>query len=75
MGSSLERKVLGSNLVPVKSDTVLPTTRHRCDISSKEAALPKGNDAKMDPANSLHSSAYNSKYNERLDLMHKNSLS
>ena len=50
--SSLERKVLGSNLGPVKSDVVLPTARHRCDISSKEAVLPGRNDAEMGPANS-----------------------
>ena len=37
---SLEREVRGSNLESVKSDTVLPTARHRCDISSKEAVLP-----------------------------------
>ena len=28
-------KSLGSILRPVKSDTVLPTTRHRCDVSSE----------------------------------------
>ena len=38
--SFLEREVAGSNLGPVKSDTVLPTARHRCDISSKGAVLP-----------------------------------
>ena len=54
----LEREVRGSNLGPVKSDTVLPTVRHRCDISSKGAMLPVRNDAKMDPANSLHASVY-----------------
>ena len=31
-----ERKVIGSNLGPVKSDTDLPTARHRYDISLKE---------------------------------------
>ena len=31
----------------VKSDTVLPTARHRCDISSKDAVLPEGNDTEM----------------------------
>ena len=67
--SSLEREVCGSNLGPVKSDTVLPTARHRCDISSKEAVLPGRNDAEMGPANSLHASAYYSEYNERFDLM------
>ena len=30
------------NLGPVKSDTVLPTARHRCDVSSKGAVLPAG---------------------------------
>ena len=56
--SSLEREVWGSNLGPVKSDTVLPTARHRCDISSKEAVLPGRNDAEMGPANSLLALAY-----------------
>ena len=32
----------GSNLGPVKSDTVLPTARHCCDFSSNEAVLPAG---------------------------------
>ena len=67
--SSLEREVWGSNLGPVKSDTVLPTARHRCDISSNEAVLPGRNDAEMGPANSLHASAYYSEYNERFDLI------
>ena len=39
--SSAEREVYVLNLGPVKSDTVLPTTRHRCNIS-KEAVLPIG---------------------------------
>ena len=55
--SSLEREVRGSNLGPIKSDTVLPTAHHRCDISSKDAGLPGRNDAEMGSANSLHSSA------------------
>ena len=33
---------------------MLPTTRHSCDISSKEAVLPRRNDADMGPANSIH---------------------
>ena len=66
--SSLEREVRGSNLGPVKSDTVLPTARHRCDISSKGAVLLGRNDAEMGPAKSLHASAYYSEYNERFDL-------
>ena len=49
----MEREVWGSSLGPVKSDTVLPTARHRCDISSKGALLPGRNDAQMGPANSL----------------------
>ena len=53
-GSSLKREVWGSNLGLVKSDTVLPTARHRCDISSKGAVLPGRNDAETGPANSLH---------------------
>ena len=51
-----------------KSDRVLPTARHHCDISSKGAVLPGRNDAEMGPANSLHASAYYSEYNERFDL-------
>ena len=31
---------LGSNLGPVKLDTELPTARHGCYVSSKEAVLP-----------------------------------
>ena len=42
---ALERQVRGSNLGPVKSDIVLPTARHRSDISSKGAVLPGRNDA------------------------------
>ena len=45
----LEREVWGSNLGPVKSDTVLSTARHRCNISSKETLLPWRNDAEMAP--------------------------
>ena len=33
-----ERKIQGSNLKSVKSNTVLPVTCHRCDTSSKEAS-------------------------------------
>ena len=40
--SSQELEVRGSNLGSVKLDSVLPTARHRCDISSKEAVLPAG---------------------------------
>ena len=45
----LEREVRGSNHGPVKSYTVLPTARHRCDISSKEAVLPGCNDVRWAP--------------------------
>ena len=44
------------NVGSVKSDTVLPAARHRCDVSAIEAVLPVRNDAKMNPANSLHDS-------------------
>ena len=64
---SLEREVWDSNLGPIKSDTVLPTARHRCDIFSKEAVFPGRNDAEKGPANSLHALAYYSEYNERFD--------
>ena len=74
MRLSLERKVWGSNLGPVKSDTVLPTARQHYDISSKEAVLAGCNDVKMGPANSLHTSAYYSEYNERFDLSHSGSI-
>ena len=67
--SSLEREVRSSNLGPVKSNTVLPTARHRYDISSEGAMLPGRNDAEMCSANSLHASAYYSEYNERFDLI------
>ena len=62
--SSLEREVWGSNLGPVKSDTVLPKACHRCNISSKEAVLPGRNDAEMSTTNSLHAPAYYSEYSE-----------
>ena len=38
--SFLEQEIKGSNFGPVKSDTVLPTARRRCDISSKGNVLP-----------------------------------
>ena len=51
---SLEREEKGSKLGPVKSDAVLPTARHRCNISSKGAVLPARNDEDMGPTNWLH---------------------
>ena len=66
--SSLEWEVWSSNFGPVKSDPVLPTVRHCCDISLKEAVLPGCNDAGMGPANLFHASVYYSEYNERFDL-------
>ena len=48
---------------------MLPMDRYRCDISSRGAVLPGRNDAEMDPANSLHASAYYSEYTERFDLI------
>ena len=44
---SMEREVQISG--KVKSNTGLPTARHRCSISSKGAVLPWRNDANMGP--------------------------
>ena len=52
--SSLRRDVRGSIPMPVKSDRVLQTARHRFKISSKGAVLPRHIDTEMGPANSLH---------------------
>ena len=52
-----EREAVGSNLRPVKSDTVLSTARHRCNIFSKRDVLLNRNDEEMGPTNSLHASA------------------
>ena len=49
LATPMETDSLGSNLGPVKSDTVLPAARHRCDISLKEAVLPGRKDAEMGP--------------------------
>ena len=55
--SSMERaEVWGSNFEPVKSDTVLPTARHRGNISSKEF-LSGRNDTELGSENSLHASS------------------
>ena len=53
---SLEQEVLGSNLALVKSDTVLPTARHHCNITLKGGVLLGRNDAEMGPAYLLHAS-------------------
>ena len=45
--SSLERKISGSSHGLAKSNSVLPTTRHCFNISSKEAVLPGRNDCKL----------------------------
>ena len=47
---------------------MLPTARHRCDISPKRAVLPRRNDAEIDPVTLLHASAYYSEHKERLNL-------
>ena len=70
MHSSLEREVWGLNPRSIKSDAVLPTARHRCDISSREALLHERNDAEMGSANSLHASALYSEYSQRFNLGH-----
>ena len=54
----VEREAWGLNLGQVKSDTLLPTARHRCIISarhrcgipSKGTVLPERNDAETGPA-------------------------
>ena len=69
MRSSLEWEGRDSNLRPLKLDTVLPTTRHHCNISLKGAVLPERNDAKNGPTNPLHASVYYSKYNEKFNLI------
>ena len=40
---------LSSNFGPVKSNTVLQTVRHRCDIFLTGAVLPGRNDLGLDP--------------------------
>ena len=66
--SFLEREVRGSNIGPVRLDTVLPIGRHRCDISSNEDVMPESNDAEMGPADSLYASAQYSECNETFDF-------
>ena len=53
---SLEWEVSASYLGPVKSDTVLKTARHHCNISRKKAVLFGCNDVQMSSANLLHAS-------------------
>ena len=55
-----------SILREVKSDAILPTVRHRCNNSWKEAVLPRQNEAKMVPAKSLHASAQGGFYRSRV---------
>ena len=55
--SSPKGEVLSSNLGPVKSNTMLPTARHRCDIFSWKVLLHGRNDTEMGPANLLHAMA------------------
>ena len=47
------------------SVAICRSSGHRCDISAKATEWPRCNDAEMGPANSLHSSAKYSEYNER----------
>ena len=51
--STLVLEVIGSNPGPVRSNTELPTARHRCDISSKGAIWPMRNVAAKGFENSL----------------------
>ena len=57
MRPSLEWEVWGSNLEPIKSDTVLPTACHPFDIFVYCKNWPRRNDAEMGPANLLHAMA------------------
>ena len=66
--SAQDQQVCGSNLRLVKTDTLLPTAGHHCNIFLKEAVLPGRNDTEMGPANSLHALVRYSNYNERFDL-------
>ena len=50
------------------NQTVSPTARHCCDISSKGAVLLGRNDAEIGPANSLHASAEYFEYKEKFDF-------
>ena len=52
MRLSLEREVWGSNLGTIKLDAVLPTIRHRCNVSSEGTGCCVASwrkDAKMGP--------------------------
>ena len=65
----LERDVRGSNLGPVKSDTVFTTARHCCNISSKGAGCCIASwlqDTKMGPRKLV--AALVDEYNESFDL-------
>ena len=53
MRLSLEREVWGSNLGPVRSDTVLPTACHRYGIFPKGTELPERNDMERSTTNLL----------------------
>ena len=64
--STLGWKVKGSNLGPVKPNTVLPTARHRCDISSKGAVLPAGAITRRWAASTRYTLR---RINERFDLL------
>ena len=67
--SSLLWEVRDLNLGPVKSDTVLPTARHRCNISSKGVVLLGRNDAEMGPQTRYTLRRTTASINERFDLI------
>ena len=54
----LEQEIRVLNLGSVKSDALLPTAHHRCDISSKATVLSERNDRDLGLENSLHAWAY-----------------
>ena len=53
----LEREICGSNLRPVKLDTLLPIGRHCSDISIIKNYFIERNVAEVGTANLLHPSA------------------
>ena len=50
------------------SVAICRSSGHRCDISSKATEWPRYNEAKMGPANSLHTLAKYSEYNKRFSF-------
>ena len=66
--SSLKWEAWDLNLGTVKSYTVLPTARHRCDITSKGAAFPGATTRRWAPQTPLHAFGLVERENERIDF-------